>query len=209
MINVGSSRSAVALIPLSAVTKPFDVDSAKVYRPAHARRGAGQGDRYFELTDDIHGLNLARISGLSESSEYHVVDVAEGRVVALSVELSHDVRRLMYGLDAPSGDPTFAQWSKADAAIQFRVTSAIPAAETRALVALAERPHDRTWTIHGDVATLRLQLTGLGIERASGSIENPKSASHRAAIPGGQPRRCPTNGRDRSGLVDLLRRFQA
>ncbi|NMD97430.1 hypothetical protein HF877_18855 [Rhodococcus sp. BL-253-APC-6A1W] len=176
-------------MPLSPVPEPFDLDSVKIYRPAHARRGTRQADRWFDLTDDIHGRHLARVSGLGESNEYHVAEIAEGLVIALSVELSHDVRRLMYGLDAHGGNPTVANWSEANAGVQLRVTNALPAAETRALVALAGPSHDRTWKIRGDAGTTSRLLTNLGIELASGPMEPTRSGSNRAATSDTRSRR--------------------
>ncbi|WP_156665263.1 hypothetical protein [Rhodococcus phenolicus] len=160
------------LMSLSPAPEPFDFDAVKVYRPVRARRGARQADRWFDLTDDVHGRHLARISGLAELNEHHIVDVAEGRVLALSVELSHDVRRLMYGLDTRGGNPTVAQWSDSDTRVRLRVTNPLPAAEARAFAAIAEPPHDRTWTIRGDIGTPRQLLVDLGIALVSGSTKH-------------------------------------
>lgn len=176
-------------MPLSPAPEPFDADSVKIYRPAYACRGTRQRDRWFDLTDEIYGRHLARISGLGESNEYHVAEVVDGLVVALSVELSHDVRRLMYGLDARGGNPTVANWSETNTGVQMHVTNALPAAETRALVALAGPSHDRTWKIRGDAETTSRLLTNLGIELASGPPEPTRSGPNRTATSDTQSRR--------------------
>lgn len=146
-----------------------------VYAPERAGRFANQFDRWLGI--DRHawkGERLVQVRARVGFSHYVWARFESGQVVQTAVlDLEPiDRRRLLYGLDQRANNPTVVECRRIGEYVEFVLRSALPAQESRLLLALGElkvnagdRFYPRVWKIparHHSV--VREALVSLGIE---------------------------------------------
>ncbi|OBA46535.1 hypothetical protein A5789_04140 [Nocardia sp. 852002-51101_SCH5132738] len=110
------------------------------YLPQSARRGCLQSSRWQRQISDLTGIYLYRQTVLNHWRVYGLVSVENG-VAGGTYEVDRqDARRLMYGYDLITGNPTTGIWKEsAGDSAELILHNPVPAPEMRALTALAKR----------------------------------------------------------------------
>jgi len=151
---------------------PTRAEAFEFYLPASSRPGAPQFKRWYESAGATTGVLLARRARLYWR-EYRLVEVRDGRIVAVCDLESVDARRLMYALDQDARNPVRARRLRADERAEWLFTSELPRAEQRAFAAFGtltipdDRPFERRWTFarNEELALGMLRELGITLEQ--------------------------------------------
>lgn len=137
-----------------------------IYQPDSARPKARQDDRWSPPHRNLQGRCLARRNMVGGWTEYAVVEMSSGAVIARRELDPLDVRRLMYGLDHRSGTSVSADVKTTRGSTQIFLVDSLPHPETRALLALCGLPVRNTWTVqqHIDIDIALRYLSNLYID---------------------------------------------
>ena len=142
---------------------PAETEAFEFYLPDAAPKGCPQFKRWATSIGKLSGTFLARRTRIYGAREFRLVDARGGRIVSARELYDIDVRRLMYAIDAESGNSVRAHRTKGPGGEEIRLNSELPRPEQRILAAIGvlqippDRPYERRWTF-GSEDQIALQL---------------------------------------------------
>jgi hypothetical protein len=149
---------------------PAETEAFEFYLPDAAPMGCPQFKRWSTSIGKLSGTFLARRTRIYGAREFRLVDARGGRIVGARELCDIDVRRLMYAIDAASGNSVRAYRTTGTDKEEFRLNSELPRPEQRILAAIGvlqippDRPYERRWTFCSEDQIALELLASLGIE---------------------------------------------